>query len=1199
VKRRLRSKSTTGRASGAAGRRRPGEPRQAATRPREGIATTAERDGAPIAVAGVGVAADGFDACRRLLEDLPPRSGLAVVILPRPDSDPAPSFAERLGRHATKPVLEAADGAPVDPDHVYVVPPGRHASIRDLKLRLVESASLRSPGMPIDFLFRSLAEALGNRAIGILLSGTGIDGVLGAREIRAAGGMVVAQSPEPPARSRHGHPAAAIPDHVVPLEHMAELLSRYAAHPYLSPGGGAAAGEESLELDTVLELLRASLRDDFGGYKKGTVTRRVLRRMGVHHLEAIEQYEELLRRSPEEVSALHQDLLIGVTRFFRDPAAWRALEEMAIAPLVHSHDVDRPIRIWVPGCATGEEAYSLAMLLAEQCRIQEKACDLQVFASDLDRDALSLARSGVYPDSIAADVPPERLRHYFIRGQQTWRIHRPLRESVLFTRQNLISDPPFSRLDLISCRNLLIYLEPEVQKQVLARFHFSLVERGTLFLGAGESVTQQEGLFRALSSRHRVFRREPRRITAQTAWGTAPPTVPALPPPGARHPVPVPPVAWTGDDGVHDRSEHDTIVRGLESELRSTREDLRTKVEELETSNEELLTANEEVISVNEELLSANQELASKLTQIEAANSDMANLFSSADVAIFFLDAHLRVRRFTPAVTRLLPLIESDIGRPLADLAPRLVDPEMLPDAARVLEQLAPIEREIGDATGHWYVRRVLPYRAPDGRANGVIVVYSDITTRRRQEEALTEVNDRLRRRIDQRTREVRKLIATAADAVVIVDESGRILDLNPRTEAMFGWTRDELLGLGLEALVPERLRQGHVAHRRRYGDDRIPREMGASLPLYGLRRDGTEFPIDVQLSPMEMDDRPVTVATVRDLSELRQAEANTRRLAAIAESNPSAILVYGLDEVIRVWSPAAEALYGRTAQEMIGTPLRSMVPEDRLEEFEALMARLRRGELVQNHETVRLHRDGTRIEIASTMFEIGGSEGRPTEACSIHTDIRPRRRLEKRIGELLEQERERAGRELHDTLGQQITAIGMLVSSLKSHLGPAAAQAGAVGHLERAVAESREQVRSLIRGVFPLAVEPEGLIWALRDLAQETSRLYGVNCRVLSQDPPRVRDRFIATQLYLIVREATLNAARHSGSRDVVIDLAKEGDLLSVSDEGRGIPADLPDAATMGLHILAYRATLIGGHLRIESRPEGGTRVSIGGWNR
>jgi two-component system CheB/CheR fusion protein len=408
------------------------------------------------------------------------------------------------------PVVQIENSIKAERDHVYVIAPDQELTIKDGIVRTNRPTVPRGHRHPVDSFFRSLAEDQGERAIAIVLSGTGTNGSLGLRFIKAEGGIAIAQ--EPDTAAFQGMPRSAIGtgivDLVLPPDQMPEALLGLARHAYVREPAKAvedAAPEEQLR--TLLALVRAQSKRDFSSYKRSTLLRRIHRRMGLHRIDSLGNYIERLRNDPDEVKALAADLTINVTGFFRDPEAWKTLAEKVIAPLMEQRLADATIRVWVPGCSTGEEAYTIAILMAEQMEAVGKSFDLKLFATDVADGVLSSARAGQYPGSIALDIGEERLERFFTMEDDTYSIRKALRETITFAPQNLLQDPPFSRLDLISCRNLLIYLEPEAQKRVLGMFHFALREDGHLLLGPAETAAGQEDLFQPLSKKWRIYRR--------------------------------------------------------------------------------------------------------------------------------------------------------------------------------------------------------------------------------------------------------------------------------------------------------------------------------------------------------------------------------------------------------------------------------------------------------------------------------------------------------------------------------------------------------------------------------------------------------------------------------------------------------------------------------------------------------------------
>ncbi|MEE4376465.1 MAG: chemotaxis protein CheB [Candidatus Competibacteraceae bacterium] len=463
-------------------------------------------------IVGLGASAGGLDALKKFFSAMPADSGMAFVVVQHLDPTHESMMADLLTRCTAMPVRQSEDGMAVEPDCVYVIPPKWYLGIKGTRLRLTEPKERRGMRMAIDAFFCSLAEDQHNRSIVVILSGTGSDGSAGIKEIKAQGGMVMAQDPD--TVTHDGMPRSAINtgfvDLVLPVEDMPQALQQYAEHPYLNGHTETKtlvqpAGDD---LHTVLALLQAHQKLDFRHYKHTTLVRRMERRMGLNHLRQIADYLALLRHDPVELDRLSKDLLIGVTGFFRDPDIFSELDTQVIQKLVAEADLNDTLRVWVAGCSTGEEAYTLAMLFFDTMADQEKRLGLQIFASDIDKEALEKARIGSYPASIAADTNPERLKRYFVLTENdAYEVNKELREAVVFAHQNLINDPPFSKLDLISCRNLMIYLQPKAQDKSIALFHFALKRDRYLLLGSSESIGRHDNLFATVSKQARIYQR--------------------------------------------------------------------------------------------------------------------------------------------------------------------------------------------------------------------------------------------------------------------------------------------------------------------------------------------------------------------------------------------------------------------------------------------------------------------------------------------------------------------------------------------------------------------------------------------------------------------------------------------------------------------------------------------------------------------
>lgn len=470
-----------------------------------------ERPGRSFPIIGVGASARGLDAFKALLHGVPANSGFAFVLVQHLDPDHDSMMVELLSRATSMTVQQIADGMPVVPDHVYMIPPNAYVTIENRTLRVVRPKEPRGLRMPINRFFRSLAEDVQEDAVCIVLSGTGTDGTQGLRSIKEYGGTAIVQ--DPASAGYDGMPKAAIAtgmaDIVCAPELMLENLMAHRGSIIPSGDAQAHAAPNKNDINAVLALLKARLNFDFGYYKKNTLKRRIERRMALREVDDVRAYLRVLRGDSNELKSLFKDMLISVTNFFRDPETMEILANTVVPDLVKVVTDDRPLRIWVPACASGEEAYTLAILFLEAFEAARIKPNLQIFATDVDMDALDIGRLGIYPENISGDITPERLKRHFVRERQGYRVNTRLRETVVFAAQNLIADPPFSRMDLISCRNLLIYLEPDIQKKIIPLFHFSLTNDGYLFLGSSESVGRHGELFSQIVNKVRIYRKLP------------------------------------------------------------------------------------------------------------------------------------------------------------------------------------------------------------------------------------------------------------------------------------------------------------------------------------------------------------------------------------------------------------------------------------------------------------------------------------------------------------------------------------------------------------------------------------------------------------------------------------------------------------------------------------------------------------------
>jgi two-component system CheB/CheR fusion protein len=465
-------------------------------------------------IVGIGASAGGLETLNAFFSIMPSDSNMAFVIIQHLSPKHKSIMASLMEKHTRMTVSQIEDGTKLEPNHVYLNPPGKNVSIFKRRLHLLDIVKSSAINMPVDFFFRSLSEDQSDNAIGIILSGTASDGTMGIKAIKGEGGMVMVQQPD--TAKYDGMPKSAIEtgfvDYILPVEKMAETLIRYVQHPFLESLDKIKLADPPIknQIQKIFAIIRSATGHDFSHYKPGTIGRRIERRLAVHQIKTLADYILYLQKNPAEIDALFKNLIIGVTSFFRDPQAYNLLGQKELPRLLSAKEPDTPIRFWVAGCSTGEEAYSLGMILCEAMDKVKKHFDVKIFATDIDETALDTARKGIYPVSIGADVSRERLNRFFTKEQEVFKIKKQIRNMVVFSLQNLITDSPFSRLDLVSCRNLMIYMDSTLQKKIIPLFHYTLNPGGILSLGSSESIGEYTDLFQPLDSKWKIFERKKR-----------------------------------------------------------------------------------------------------------------------------------------------------------------------------------------------------------------------------------------------------------------------------------------------------------------------------------------------------------------------------------------------------------------------------------------------------------------------------------------------------------------------------------------------------------------------------------------------------------------------------------------------------------------------------------------------------------------
>jgi two-component system, chemotaxis family, CheB/CheR fusion protein len=969
-------------------------------------------------IVGIGASAGGLAAFDAFFSGMPSgrTPGMALVLVQHLAPDHESHLVDLVRRQTDLEVLEVTDGMEVERNCVYVIPPAKAMVLRQGRMRLLEPTEPRGHRLPIDFFFRSLAEEHGEKAICVVLSGTGGDGTLGVRAVKGRGGLVMAQDPD--STEYGGMPRSAIAtgmvDHVLPANEMLPCLIGYAGHASLEPRptpSPTTPGEEEA-LSEIFELLRARSGRDFTHYKRDSVLRRIDRRMAVQQVERLEDYTRYLARVPEEIDALFRDLLIGVTRFFRDPEAFLALEREGIPRLVEGMPPGSTIRVWVPGCSTGEEAYSIAILFREQMNASGLGSKLQLFATDIDPRAIEVARAGIYPAGIAEDVSAERLERFFVpeKDGSSYRIRKSIRDLLVFSEQDLITDPPFSRMALVSCRNVLIYMGPELQKKLIPLFHYALNPRGILFLGTSESVGDFGGLFQTLDRKAKLYQRKEE--LSGRARRTPGPFAPG-PPRGARisgdgRSPKQPPAEGTWSPAELMEREllkhhapaavlvdaegailylHGRTGRFLEpapgdgrmNVLEMAREGLRR---ELAVSLHRTVTRKDPVhrdglrVQANGTLVTVD--LTVRAVSTTPGNTSAANLFlvvlddRGSGTTAESEEASTRATEAT-GTEGLQGPAGSEAG---ADLRVLRLEEEL-----RAKEEYLQAVQEEMQTSNEELTSSNEELQSTNEELQST---NEELETSKEElqsvNEELATINAELETKVADLSRaenDMKNLLAGTGIGTVFVDQALRIQRFTP--------SATEILNL-IESDVGRPV--GDLTSRLR-SDVRLTEEIEAVLET--LVPSGVEVQTQagawylLRIRPYRtlgnvIEGAVITFTDITEVKEaretLREAEAR-RRLAVVIEDAYDAVTMQDLDGQIQAWNPAAVRMYGWSEAEALNMDYMNLAPDDRKDETRAMLARLRRGDAPAPFKTRRRTKDGRILTVWITptaLVDEGGS---------------------------------------------------------------------------------------------------------------------------------------------------------------------------------------------------------------------------------
>lgn len=1310
-------------------------------------------------IVGVGASAGGLEAFTQLLSALPIDTGMAFVLVQHLEPKHESVLTILLSRSTKMPVQEVREAMQVEANHVYVIPANADMSVLDGLLHVETRKATAGRHLPIDHFLTSLAQARGPKAIGVILSGTASDGTAGIKAIKEAGGITFAQSPE--SAKFDGMPRNAIAsgcvDLVLPPERIARELTRIAHHPF----AGILQANETPHLPAMedewarlFHMLRKARGVDFSLYKQSTVKRRLARRMAVCKAESVAAYLKVVERKPAELDALFDELLILVTEFFRDSEVFAALRNKVAPRILSERPAGEAVRIWVAGCSTGEEAYSIAIVLLECLGESFPGAQIQIFGTDVSDDAIGKARLGIYSAADVKGLSPERLRRSFTAINGSYQVNQAIREVCLFARHDLTRDPPFSKLDMISCRNVLIYMEPALQKRILAGFHWALKGNGVLLLGKTESLGTHTDLFTATDRKNKFFRKS---VGTHAPFGMTHPSYDqALPVKPLMKDVPLrTDVEREADLALWDRSgyaglvvsndlqilhvrgdtspyirlvpgkatlqlmralreeimlevrsalqkarrgdravrsegieiRHDgnisvvnievrpLIRRGLEKsflilferahtkaaekeagrtrggklrregheeevtrlreelartrdyvqaiirdqeasneELKTANEEALSSMEELQSTNEELETAKEELQSSNEELVTLNEQLQNRNSELAQLSNDLGNVLSGIDIPVVILDAERRIRRFTLPAEKLLGLIQGDIGRPIGKLRIGLNIPDLDALITTAIGKAGLAEQDVQAESGRWYQLRIHPFIQSDEKVQGVLMSFVDVDVAKKLQKTTVE-------RAEHSESIVRALLETTTQAVLAVDWDGRIKLANAAAEAMFGYTREVLLSKPLESLMPERFRAVHVRHRAAWFARPHNRPMGIGLELAGLRKDGSEFPIEVSLSFIEGGG--LGAAFITDITERKKQEGTlisfrnqlAAEVAALQRLHEATERLWrmhdlreGLEEMIDAGKDLLGAEFGNiqllnaekqvleiAAQRGFGANFLQHFREVSTEDSSACGRSLKKRERiviedVNTDARYAPHRaiaaaTGYRAVQSAPLF---GTDGKPIGMFSMYfrnprrpseeelarfdsyanlaaqfiERVRADQQLQRMGGKLLsaqEAGNREIARELHDVFSQELAAVGMELSSLKEELKTDSGIADRITRLSETIGKLSDEIHRTSRELHPAILEDLGLEPALRQECDSFQQRTGIHAEFQAAKMKSKIGPEAALCLYRIAQESLQNVQKHSKSPRVVVQLenGKEGITLRVQDAGKGFNAE------------------------------------------
>jgi two-component system CheB/CheR fusion protein len=1149
-------------------------------------------------IVGVGASAGGLESLEQLFSALPSDTGMAFVVIQHLSPDFRSLMDELIARHSDMPVKVVEDGTEVEANHIYLLPPRKEMIMRERRLMLTEKPHGLS--LPIDLFFRSLAQDAGPDAVAVVLSGSGSDGSRGVIDIKRAGGLVMCESPA--TAKFDGMPMSAqatgVVDHTASPRDIGRILVGLPPLDII-PDEDAEPLSTEPAMDSLLRQLRDAFGIDFSLYKTTTVTRRIQRRIDLQRIPNVAQYVEQVKADPAELNALYQDLLIGVTQFFRDVEAFDLLERDIIPQLIDQVPPEQEIRVWCAGCGTGEEPYSIAMLFHEALKARNRAINLKIIATDVHPSSLEAASIGIYGEQQLANVSPARRERFFNRRATGYQISQDLRQLLVFARHNVTKDAPFTKMHLITCRNMLIYLQPQAQRTVLSLFHFGLASGGVLFLGASESPGTLTDEFIAIDEHWKIFRKRRDRplfdqLRLPMGSPMRRPAVEVTRPQGADPLILATydqlldrfmPASLLVDEqrnlidtfGGAERLLHVRKRRPTNNVLDMLDGDVRTVIA---AAIQRALKDGAAVAFSNIKVHDGDGEKRSTIT----AEPFVHPRTGARHVLVTFADMPSPAAEAADAVEPVREeLPPQRAASPSSRLSPIL--PVSLDDVSR--DRMETLETELA------YTRETLQATIEEletsneeMQATNEELVASNEELQSTNEE-LHSVNEELytvNAEYQQKIAELKELNADMQHLLegtdvgtVFLDRDLRIRRYTSRIAHVFRIQAHDI-GREISDFSHNILRPSLIEDLER------ARREGAVIEDEVRDRSGTPYflrilPYKVQRNGKSMEPSPIdgVVMTLTDISALESARARLAQLSAIVESSDDAIVGKALDGTITAWNRGAERLYGYSAEEAIGRNVRILMAHDSTDELPALIDRMRRGEKIEHFHSMRVRKDGSGIDVSVTMSPIYGREGQLVGISAIARDISPliaaQRELEQRqekIRALLESTAEAARRReqflamLSHELRNPLAAVLSATKLVSTKPAPEIAQR-CIAVMERQgrhmarLLDDLLDVSRITRGKFELRLGELDLCAVVEAAVESTSPLLadrGIKLDVtLPKQPVYVKGD--AARLQQVVANLLSNAATYSptGTR-VELQLAVQNHqaLLRVVDRGMGI---------------------------------------------